>query len=75
MSDEQLLKRIAEVLNKSEKNVKLEITGDDFIKMGYKPSRKFSEVLSKLMNMKLDGVVSGRDQELATAKRLFEENK
>lgn len=56
------------------KNTKLEVTGDDFIKMGYKPSPKFAEILNKLIDMKLDGVIAGKEQELDMAKKLFEEN-
>lgn len=53
--------------------VELEIDGNALIKAGKKPSGKFSEVLKKVKNAKLDGIVDGFDEELDFALKLFEE--
>lgn len=56
------------------KNIQLNINGDDLIKMGYKPSRKFSEVLQKLLDMKIDGEIISKEDEVKKAKELFKES-
>lgn len=53
------------------KNIQLNVNGDDFIKMGYKPSKKFSEVLQKLLDMKIDGEIISKEDEINKAKELF----
>lgn len=53
------------------RNVKLQVTGDDFIKIGFRPSRKFAEILNKLIEMKIDGAISSREEELDMARKLF----
>lgn len=52
--------------------ISLEIDGEDLKDMGYKPSRKFKEVLEKLFALKLNGKVSGRESQLQEAKKLME---
>jgi tRNA nucleotidyltransferase (CCA-adding enzyme) len=54
------------------RNIKLNITGDDLIKLGYKPSKKFSEILNTLLDMKIDGEIFSREEELNKARELFE---
>lgn len=52
---------------------KLSIDGDTLVQMGYKPSKKFKYVLDELLKMKLDGKISGQEQELFYAKKLMEQ--
>ena len=50
--------------------VKLEVTGDDLTSMGAQPSHAYSAILAQVLADRLDGVVAGRDAELADLKRL-----
>ncbi len=52
-------------------NISLEIDGNTLINLGYKPSPKFKNVLSKLFELKLDGKISSRNEEIQHAKKLF----
>jgi len=54
-------------------NVKLEIDGNDLKKLGYKPSYLFAKVLDKLLDMKLDGDITIKEEEIMWAKKLFKE--
>ena len=54
------------------KNVKLNISGNDLIELGFKPSEKFNKVLTKLLDKKIDGEIISRDDEINEAKKLFE---
>jgi len=55
------------------KNMKLIINGNDLKKLGYKPSKHFGEVLEKLLDLKLDGYITSKEDELNWAKKLFRE--
>jgi tRNA nucleotidyltransferase (CCA-adding enzyme) len=50
--------------------VRLEITGDDLKAAGVPESPRIGAALKETLSLKLDGFVSGRDEELATALRL-----
>ncbi len=52
-------------------NIRLEITGEDLKDSGYRPSREFKLVLEKLMELKLDGKLKTREDELALAKEIL----
>jgi hypothetical protein len=39
--------------------------------MGYRPSEKFRDVLGKLFEMKLDGKISSREDEIYNLKKLM----
>jgi len=52
-------------------HVRLQITGDDLIGRGYKPSQKFSEVLKEVLRRKRDGFINNADEELETAMQLL----
>lgn len=56
------------------KNMKLIINGNDLKKLGYKPSKHFGEVLEKLLDLKLDGYITSKEDELNWAKKLFREH-
>ena len=49
------------------------VTGDDLAAMGYPPGPLFREVLDKVRDAQLDGVVTGREDALALARRLVGE--
>ncbi len=49
----------------------LEINGETLKDMGYKPSDKFKDVLGKLFEMKLDGKISSREDEIYHLKKLM----
>ena len=53
------------------RGVRLEITGDDLRRAGVPESPQIGAALKQTLALKLDGVVSGRDEELATALRLL----
>ena len=50
------------------RHVRLEIGGEDLIAMGMEASPHLGEVLRSVLHLKLNGVVSGRDEELAAAR-------
>jgi tRNA nucleotidyltransferase (CCA-adding enzyme) len=52
--------------------VRLEITGDDLKRAGARESPELGEALSQTLALKLDGFVSGREQELETALKILE---
>ncbi|HYY06206.1 MAG TPA: hypothetical protein VE997_06495, partial [Candidatus Limnocylindria bacterium] len=49
------------------KGVRLEITGDDLIEAGVPQSPELGRALEETLRRKLDGEVSGREQELRLA--------
>jgi poly(A) polymerase len=49
------------------------LTGEDLIKMGYKPGPKFKEVLSKIYDAQLNGEIEDRENAANLAKKLHEE--
>jgi tRNA nucleotidyltransferase (CCA-adding enzyme) len=53
------------------RDVRLKMTGNDLIRMGRMPSVEFSKVLDKVLAAKLDGKVSGKEDEIEYAKRLL----
>ena len=50
------------------RHVRLEIGGDDLLEMGMGASPHLGEVLRNVLHLKLNGLVSGRDEELAAAR-------
>ena len=53
------------------KGIKLNITGNDLIKLGYKPSKKFGIILDKVLKLKIDGHLKSYKGELDAAKEIF----
>lgn len=51
------------------KHVRLEIDGDDLLAAGLQPGPEIGERLARALAAKLDGVIAGRDEELAEALR------
>ncbi len=54
------------------RDLHLEVNGETLKGMGYRPSRKFKIVLKKLFEMKLDGKIKNKKDELYHLKRLIE---
>ncbi len=54
------------------RGIHLEVSGETLKKMGYRPSEKFRAVLEKLFEMKLDGKVKGREEEVSQLKKMME---
>lgn len=50
------------------RHVRLEIGGEDLMAMGLTPSPRLGEVLRSVLHLKLNGVVTGREEELAAAR-------
>jgi len=48
-----------------------EISGDDLVTEGFEPGPRFGEALDAIRRAKLDGEISGREEEIAIAKRLL----
>jgi tRNA nucleotidyltransferase (CCA-adding enzyme) len=61
---EWLLER-AEALNVKEKPLVPMLQGRDLISMGLKPSPKFKEILEKVYQLQLEGVLESREEALA----------
>ncbi len=51
--------------------IKPSITGDDLTALGLSPGPLYSAILAEAFDMRLDGHVTGRDQELANLERLI----
>jgi len=51
---------------------KADISGTDLKNMGYKPSKRFAEVLKEVLRACLDGEVGARDAQMAYAKQLMD---
>ncbi|MDZ7839018.1 MAG: CBS domain-containing protein [Actinomycetota bacterium] len=54
------------------RNVSLEIDGLTLKEMGYEPSPKYKTVLDELFDLKLDGFITSRKDEIKYAKKLFD---
>ena len=52
-------------------NIRLEIKGEDLKNLGYRPSKEFKMVLEKLLELKLDGKLKIRGDEIARAKEML----
>lgn len=50
--------------------VKPAVNGRDLIELGYEPSERFTAILARALDDRLDGRVLGRDAELANLKRI-----
>jgi tRNA nucleotidyltransferase (CCA-adding enzyme) len=61
--------RLGAVIDVS-RHVCLEIDGDDLLAMGFESSPQLGEVLRGVLHLKLNGIVAGRDEELAAAERM-----
>ena len=61
---------IKEYLEKTSK-IKLEITGDDLIKMGIKPGKQIGEILDKILEIKIHNPEMKKEDELQEAKALI----
>ncbi len=55
------------------RDIKLDVSGETLKEMGYRPSEKFRAVLEKLFEMKLDGKVESREDEVRELERLMRE--
>ena len=51
--------------------LKLEITGNDLKSLSFKPSRNYRIALGKLMEMRLDGSITTREEQLAEAEKIL----
>ncbi len=51
--------------------IRLEVSGQTLKDMGYKPSEKFKSVLKKLFDMKLEGKIKSREDEIISLKKLM----
>ncbi|HTE19769.1 MAG TPA: CBS domain-containing protein, partial [Armatimonadota bacterium] len=56
------------------RNVRLEITGEDLMALGYSAGPRIGEALRRTLDARLRGEISGRDEELAYARRLLDAN-
>ena len=52
------------------RHVRLAIDGEDLLELGYDASPRMGEVLRSVLHLKLNGVVDGREDELAAAARM-----
>lgn len=48
------------------------ISGDELIRLGYRPGPRFKEVLEEIRNQQLDGKISGQNEALEVARQLHE---
>jgi tRNA nucleotidyltransferase (CCA-adding enzyme) len=46
------------------RQIRPELTGNDLMALGYQPGPEFKEMLNDLLTARLDGLVSGRQQEI-----------
>ena len=65
--NQEIVKRYFDVL----KNIKIEINGDDLVKLGIQPSPKFGEIFDEVLRAKLQNPTMTKDDELNFVKSLF----
>ncbi len=58
---------------RTSRRVRLAVGGRDLLEMGYRQSADLGSVLRSLLRLKLNGVISGRRQELEAARRMLGE--
>jgi tRNA nucleotidyltransferase (CCA-adding enzyme) len=68
--DTELARKRAEAYLERVRDVRLEITGEDLKRAGVPESPALGEALKETLELKLDGFVSGREEELEVALRL-----
>jgi len=56
------------------KNIRISITGNDLIKAGFKQGPIFAEIMNKLLDMRIEGKVETKEDELEFIKDYYEEN-
>ncbi len=52
------------------RHIRLAVTGEDLLALGFAPSAHLGEVLHSILRLKLNGVVQTREEELAAAERM-----
>jgi tRNA nucleotidyltransferase/poly(A) polymerase len=55
-------------------SIKVEINGNDIIKLGVEPGEKIKELLRRLTILKVKGILKNRDDEMEYAKTYLKEN-
>ena len=65
---------IIEYLEKTSK-IKLEITGQDLIKMGVKEGKQIGEILEKILEMKIQNPNMKKEDEIKEVESLYKCNK
>jgi len=63
-------KRIIFYLSHLQK-IKLETTGEDLKKLGYRPSPEFSRILEEVKRAKLDGIIGTKEEEIEFIRKNF----
>ncbi|MDR1617255.1 MAG: CBS domain-containing protein [Syntrophomonadaceae bacterium] len=72
INSESAWNMLTDYLDKKGKT-KVELNGNDLIRMGIKKGPVYGFILSDLFNKKLDGLISGRDDEIAVVQKITEE--
>jgi len=70
---EQVIKRRLSLYLSDLCHIKPELSGDDLIKLGYRPGKKLGQALEKIKDAKLDGTINSREGEISLAKELLRE--
>ena len=52
-------------------SINIEISGNDLIKMGLKPSKQFGYILDKVLEMKIEGKIESKSEEIEYVKQHF----
>ena len=65
--NQEKVKRFVDVL----RNVKIEINGDDLVKLGHQPSPKFAEIFDEVLRAKLQDPTMTKEDEIRVVKSLF----
>ena len=66
---EESSRRITEYVDRL-KDVSIELTGADLRALGIKPGPRYREIMDRLLDARLDGRVTSREEELAMCRRL-----
>jgi len=70
-SEQEEVKQAISLYLSALSRVKLNISGDDLLKLGCSPGPLFNKILQKILLAKLDGLVSTSEEELEMAKKLI----
>ncbi|MFB0518561.1 MAG: DHHA1 domain-containing protein, partial [Acidobacteriota bacterium] len=70
-AEQEAVKQAISIYLRHLSQVRLNISGDDLLKLGCSPGPLFNKILRKILLAKLDGRVSTREEELEMAKKLI----
>lgn len=70
-TDDSLVRERIELYRSQLRHVQIELTGNDLKKMGIPPGPAYKDLLTRLRDARLDGVITNREQEIEWVKQVL----